>query len=204
MRRSSESSVAYSLGQLDQRSSPVRVDVTEPASIPAGCEVGDDVELLPRVEERLLEREVVARCHDQLVRHASLAQDRRERCEEPMHACGWQGRLQQRVQLVVEWPEAPHHRDVLGDPREVRGLQRVFKALRELNRQLGDVRAEHWYEAAGEHRLDHLPQAILAGGRAGSVELEASILPQDRAVELLERRAWLDPSSSTSSLRASW
>jgi len=61
---------------LDQGSGPVRRDVAELATVPAGSEVRNDIELLTGVEERALERQVVTRGDDQLVRGAALAQER--------------------------------------------------------------------------------------------------------------------------------
>ena len=56
---------------LDQGSGSVRRDVAELATVPAGSEVRNDIELLTGVEERALERQVVTRGDDQLVRGSS-------------------------------------------------------------------------------------------------------------------------------------
>ena len=71
--------------QLDHARLAARVAVAEPAAIPSRSEVGDDVELLSRVEKRLLEREVVARRDEELVQQAPFAQPRRQRREESVH-----------------------------------------------------------------------------------------------------------------------
>src|SRR5207247_1130913 len=68
--------------QVDHSCRPARVAVAEAAAIASGGEIGDDVELLSRLEQRLLEREVVARRDEELVRQAPLAQPRRERGEK--------------------------------------------------------------------------------------------------------------------------
>ena len=78
--------------------------MAEAATVAARRDVRDDVELLARVEERLLEGEVVARGDDQLVRRAALAQKRRQRGEEAVDRRRLRGRLEQRVQLVPERP----------------------------------------------------------------------------------------------------
>ena len=54
----------------------------------AGRDVDDDVELLARLLEGALEREVVVRRHDELVRGTALAQQGRKPREEPMSGLG--------------------------------------------------------------------------------------------------------------------
>ena len=54
---------------------PVGAEVAELAAVPPGCEVGDDVELLPCVEEGLLEREVIAGGDEQLVPGSPFTQN---------------------------------------------------------------------------------------------------------------------------------
>src|SRR6266571_2802734 len=73
--------------QIDEPATSLRRDVAELASSRARRNVGDDVEFFTRFEERGLEREVVARRHDQLVRHPTLAQNRRDRREESVNGC---------------------------------------------------------------------------------------------------------------------
>ena len=59
--------------QIDQRSVAAGIDMTElPARGPCR-QVGDDVELLARRQERAFECEVVARGDEQLVGHPALA-----------------------------------------------------------------------------------------------------------------------------------
>src|SRR3954467_9160762 len=82
VRRSSESSVAYSFGMsisVPFPSGPMwqnlprrRPAVAGRAAGPAGREIRDDVELLTRFDERALERQVVARRDDQLMRNPAL------------------------------------------------------------------------------------------------------------------------------------
>src|SRR5229473_2901201 len=52
-------------------------DRNRTADIP-GREIGDDVELLPRVEQRLLQCQVVVRRHEQLMRPTARPQQRRQ------------------------------------------------------------------------------------------------------------------------------
>ena len=59
--------------------------MTELAAVLPGREIGDDVELLACLEESALERQVVARRDDQLVRHVTLAKQRRQGREEAVH-----------------------------------------------------------------------------------------------------------------------
>ena len=88
MRRSSDSSVAYSFGTSIGWAPAVRRDVTEAAAMATRRDVRDDVELLAGLEQRLFEREVVARRHEQLVRCAALAQQRWQRGKEPVDRAG--------------------------------------------------------------------------------------------------------------------
>ena len=53
---------------LDHLTRATRIAVTEPTAIPPRRDVRDDVELLSRVEQCLLEREVVARRDDERMR----------------------------------------------------------------------------------------------------------------------------------------
>ena len=53
--------------QVDHAGDTAWVAMTEPAAVTSGRKVRDDIELLARVEQSLLEREVVARRHEQLV-----------------------------------------------------------------------------------------------------------------------------------------
>src|SRR5262249_5275325 len=62
--------------ELDQRPVSIGRDVTEPPPVPARREIRDDIELLSRIGKCLLERSVVARGHDQLMRNAAVPQYR--------------------------------------------------------------------------------------------------------------------------------
>ena len=75
-----------------------------PRCVPVG-NVGHDVELLARVLERTLEREVVVRAHDELMWSAALVKKLGELGEEPVERRGLDGGLEQPVQLVVSGPE---------------------------------------------------------------------------------------------------
>src|SRR4051812_10563827 len=62
---------------LDHAHSSVGRDVAEAPTMGPGGEVRDDVDLFPRVRERALERSVVVRRHEELMRQAALAEERR-------------------------------------------------------------------------------------------------------------------------------
>src|SRR5918996_3870978 len=115
-------------------------------------DVRDDVELLARVLERTLEREVVVRADDELVRNAALAKNRRQLCEEPMEWARLRRGLEERVQLVVQRSRALHRRDVLGDAREVgETLARHLERAREMRCQVADaVEAQNGDYTPGE------------------------------------------------------
>src|SRR4029450_12062015 len=53
-------------------------------------------------------------------------------------------------------------------------------------------RAQDVHESAGKKRADDLAEPVLTGTRHG-LGLERGLLTQDRRVELLKRRRWLDP-----------
>ena len=94
VRRSSESSVAYVFGtSIGRGGSPGGRCQKRPRCGPGG-DVGDDVDLLARLLERALEREVVVRRHDELVRRAALAQERRQLGEETMERAWLDRRLE--------------------------------------------------------------------------------------------------------------
>ena len=78
--------------------------VPEPATMGPGGHVGHDVELLARILERALEREVVVRRDDELMRRAPLAKQRGEPGEKAVQRTGLDGGLEVAVELVVERP----------------------------------------------------------------------------------------------------
>ena len=100
--------------------------------------------------KRLLDRPVVARCHDQLMRRAATTQQRRQRREESMHGRRREIRREQVVELVVQWPVPLHDRDVLRDLRQA-GVPavRVAKASTQLRRELGDVGTKDGDDTSG-------------------------------------------------------
>ena len=135
-----------------------RRPMPEPPLVRPARHVGDDVELLLRLLERALEPEVVVRRHDQLVRDAALAQERRQRREQPVHGLGLDRRLEPIVQLVPEATCAAHRRDVLADAGQVeRPVARVVERRREpLRERRRAGEAEHRHDAAREQRLHDL------------------------------------------------
>ena len=103
----------------------------------------------------------------------------------------------QLVQLVVERPDALGRRDVLRDPRQVatvffRAVERFGKPAREVLAVGCDPWPQHGDQPTREERTDDLSAAILSN-LAISLWLQRGFLAQDRCVELLERRARLDP-----------
>ena len=113
-------------------------------------DVGADVELLARLLERALAREVVVRAHDQLVRRAPLAQDRGETREETVQRRRLDGgppfdRLWRCVRsglrrLQVEAVENRRHVDVVGLLR--RDFDPVVSGLRRYGRRCDGRRCE--------------------------------------------------------------
>src|SRR4029079_19385776 len=112
----------------DRRRRAVGREVAEAAAVQARRDVRDDVELLARLEQRLLERQVEARGHDQLVRRAVRAQLRRQRGEEAVYRRGRRARLDQRVQLVPQRARALHDGDVLRDAGQLGGVAGIREA----------------------------------------------------------------------------
>ena len=192
VRRSRLSSVAYVFGtSIGLGGSPGRA-MPEAAAMRAGGDVGDDVDLLAGVLEGALEREVVVRRDDELVRRAALAQESREPREEAMERAGLDGRLEARVQLVVQRARALHRRHVLRDPREVdRAVVRNRECPREMLREVpGPVEPDDRDDAASEERLHDL--ALLVGGHRSAAGRESGLVPEDLRLEPLELRAGLD------------
>ena len=195
VRRSSESSVAYVFGiSISVAVAVGREWQNRPRWRPDG-DVRDDVELLARVEERLLEREVVARRDDQLVRRAALAQQRRQRREEAVDRRRLHAALEQRVQLVLERARA------LASPRRTARPASARAGRRRDTRSARASRAASSptsVPSTGTSRpasiaFDDLGEVVLGAAAARRRRRRARLLPQDRAVQLLERRARLDP-----------
>jgi hypothetical protein len=155
--------------------------VAELATLRPGGDVRDDVELLPRLEKCGLQRKVIARRDEQLVRHAALAQQRRQRCEEPMDPSRHGIRVQQCVELVVERSGTFHDRDVLSDSRQPVAVSRVFEPSREVRREVGDVGAEDRDQASIQQRLEHVLEVVLRWRRRPR-RSQAALLPENRAV----------------------
>ena len=103
------------------------------------------------------------------------------------------GRLEARVQLVVERARALHRRDVLRDAREVDGpiVRNVERARQVRGEVARAVEAEHGHDPAGEQRLHDLALLVRRGSpRTGA--REPGLLAQDLRLELPELRARLD------------
>ena len=167
--------------------------VPEAASVRTGRNVGNDVELLASILERALQREIVVRAHDQLVRCTSLAEEGRKLCEETVER-GWLHRcLETGVQLVVERARPLHGRDVLRNAREIdRPVIRDGEGLREMGRKVAHtVEAEHRNDPAGEERAEDLRVVIHRGGRRTGSR-DARLVTEDLRLEPLELRAGLD------------
>ena len=182
VRRSSESSVAYVFGTSISVAGAVRADMAELAAVPPDGEVRDDVELLAGVEEGALERQVVARGHDQLVRRAALAQQRRQgREQEAMnrrrrHVRARTARAARRTAAPSPCMTATY---CATRGRAASVVAGILEPLRELRRQLGDVGAEHRHEPPGEHRRGHVVELVV-GRRRRRARARARILPEDR------------------------
>ncbi len=161
-----------------------RRPMPEPPLVRPARDVGDDVELLLRLLERALEPQVVVRRHDQLVWDAALAQERRQRREQPVDRLGLDRRLEPIVQLVPEATCAAHRRDVLADAGQVeRPVARVVERRRQPLRERRRAReAEHRHDAARQQRLHdlvvHLRRPAVAIGRTWT---ERRVLAQDLA-----------------------
>ena len=96
------------------------------------------------------------------------------------------------MELVVERARSLHHGDVLGDARQRRSVAgRVVETGRQLGRELDDVRAEHRHESAAEQCVRDVAEPVRDGGRLAA-QLELRVLPEDRAVELLQAAAGVD------------
>ena len=108
-----------------------------------------------------------------------------------MHRRGWRVRLEQRVQLVVQWAEPLHDGDVLRDRRKPRAVLRVVESLGEPRRELVDVSSEDRHEPAGNQDTENLFEVVL-GRRLRAGSPDSGLLAQDRSVELLELLAGLD------------
>ena len=168
VRRSSDSSVAYVFGtSIAHGSCPGARCQNFPRNGP-DRDVRHDVDLLPRLLERALEREVVPRRDDQLVRRAALAEQRRQRREEPMHRLWLEGLLEAPVQLVVQRARAVHGRDVLRDTGEVeRTVAGVAERGGEVCGEVGAaVQPEHRDDTARDERLDDLGVRVVRRRRS--------------------------------------
>ena len=190
-----ERKIGVGVRHLDGPRSLARRPVPEPPLIRPARHVRDDIELLLRLLERALEPQVVVRRHDQLMRNAALAQQRRQRREQPVNGLGLDRRLEPVVQLVPEATGATHRRHVLADTGQVeRAVARVVERRREALRKRRRAReAEHGDDAARQERLDDLvvdlrrPAVATRGTRA-----DRRVLAQDPRLQVLQAPARLD------------
>ena len=90
----------------------------ELATVPAGRDVDDDIELFIGGLERALDAGVEARRDDQLLRQPPLAQQRRQRREPGVEQRRLDVPVEREVQLVVERPDPVPGRDRLRDVGE--------------------------------------------------------------------------------------
>ena len=166
--------------------------MAELAAVRPGRHVGDDVELLAGLQKGGLERHVVARRDDQLVRQPAFPQERRQRGEKAVDlGRARRLRLEEGVELVVQRSRAAHDGDVLGDPRQARAVLGVVETLRETRGEIRDVGAKHRDKPSFEERAHHLVEVAFRHGR-GIGRLQRRVLPQDRAVQLLQLATRID------------
>ena len=98
-------------------------------------EVRDDVALLTRVLERLLEQLVEVRRDDQLRGDSGGPQHARQLRQRPMHQARGAVAVEKRVEGVVQRADPSRHGDVLGDVGEIaRVLGRTVERPRQLLR----------------------------------------------------------------------
>ena len=178
---------------VDRARRRTRRPMPEAPAVRARRDVGDDVELLISLFECTLEREVVVRRDDELVRRASLAEQRGQPSKEAMEGARLDGGFEPRVQLVVERPRPLHRRDVLGDAREidraiVRYLEGPGEMLSEITRP---VETDHGHDPTREKGFDDL--SLLVRRRRVVGHTQAGLVPQDLRLDLLELGAGLDP-----------
>ena len=165
----------------------------EASALGSRSDVRDDVELLAGFLERALEREVVVRADDELMRSTVISKQRRHPREEAVERSRFDGGFETRVELVVQRPASLHRGDVLRDAGEVdRSVFRHVERSREVGRQIAcSVDAEDGYDATGKQRLDDLTLLVRSGRRRPG-RGEPGLLPQDLGLELPELRAGLD------------
>ena len=191
------------------RSPAVRREVEELATVAAGGDVNDDVELLAGGLERALDAGVEAGRDDQLLRQRPLAQQRRQLRKPGVERRRLDVPVEREVQLVVERPDAVSRRDRLrdvGEPAPVRRRARSGPRAGFASSSTGDAgrgRAEDGHEPPGRERAHHLVVVVFERRRCDPHERRAP------GAGSTPYSAWSSgpgsiPSSSTSVRRASW
>ena len=180
--------------------------MAELAAVPAEGEVRDDVELLAGLGERALERAVVRGRHDQLMRRAALAEQRRQGGEEAVHRRRRVGAADERVRARRRAARSPCVTAAYCETRATStGSDGGYaEALGERRRELVD-RPEHRDEAAREQDVDDLREVV--DGRARRRRAPSSSPASCRRIAPCSCRSdepGSIPSSSASTRRASW
>ena len=104
-------------------------------------DVRDYVELLLCLGERALERDIEVRRHDQRAGKPALAQATGRVREQPVRRRRLEVSVVERMQLVVEWPDALRQRDVFGHACKVALVPRgTLEGLSEEGGHLGETR----------------------------------------------------------------
>ena len=188
--------------QLDRRrASPSAVRVEELAPVAAERDVGDDVELLAGVGERALERAVVVRRDDQLVRHARGAQQRRQLGEQAVHRLRLEVAVEERVQLVVAAARCPCHDATTRPARSPARSRAVERRARNVasccararaGRRSRDPGAEDRHEPA-RRRAPAAPPRSRPSRVGGATSARAAAPGAGSRVQLLQLAARLDP-----------
>jgi len=140
---------------------PVGSEVAELAAVAARGEIRDDVDLFASLLESMLERIVVRRHDEKLVRRAPLTQEAWKRREESVRDGRLALSLGNRVQLVIERSRATGNGGELRHARELEHLAgRIAEALRDCHRMSGSSRPEHRHQAPGKECVGDLGEVL--------------------------------------------
>ena len=83
--------VGVPVGNIDDPHRPLGREMAELPTVRPRREIPDDVERLSGLQQRILQREVVRRGHDELRSRAALSQEPRQAREEPVDLGGFEG-----------------------------------------------------------------------------------------------------------------
>ena len=175
--------------------------------VAADREIRNDVELASVGPECLLEQLMEARRDDELVRGAALGDRAVELGQRVVDRSGGGVAVEELVELVVERPDAVCQSDVLGNVSEIANvLGRTAERVREMGDDLTrawellplavagpvDVGAENDDKPTRQRGANDVGEVVIreAGGRR---TLESRFLPEDRALQILQLAARLDP-----------